>query len=114
MRKLIATLGVCLLIAACTQSQINQAVNTTVADGQFFCAKAEPGGVTAVVALETALGVPVIVTGMTSASVAAACAVIDGIPVSPPANPASAPVVTAPVPPLVPVASTAAPAASPS
>jgi sugar (pentulose or hexulose) kinase len=54
-----------------------------------------------VVALANASGVPVVVTNMAQAWVAAACAVIGGTPVSPPANAVSVPVKAANVPPPV-------------
>lgn len=63
-----------------------------VAEGQLFCAKASATG-PLVVALANAAGAPVIVTGMTAQSVTANCAIISAIPVSPPVNPADAPVV---------------------
>ena len=47
------------------------------------------------VALADAAGVPVSVIGQSSEAVAAACAAIGAIPVSPPADPAGAPVVAA-------------------
>ena len=75
----------------CTAAQ-----QTAVAAGQLFCAKATPEGAL-VVALLDALGVPVIVTNKAASIVAAACAAIDGIPVVPPASPATAPQVAAPV-----------------
>lgn len=87
-----------LALGACTAAQqaaVTTAVNTAVADGQLFCAKATSAG-PLVVAATSALGAPVIVTGMASAAVAAVCAGIDAIPVSPPANPGSAPVVAVP------------------
>jgi len=76
-------------LAACTQTQ------KAVTDGQLFCARATQDG-PLVVALTTALGVPFVVTNKTSTVVADACAAIDAVPVSPPANPATAPVVAAP------------------
>ncbi len=95
------TLGVIVLLAAglslsaCTTAQ-QAATSKAVADGQLFCAKATGAG-PLVVALANADGAPVTVTGAASADVAAACQVIGAIPVSPPANPAAAPVVAASV-----------------
>ncbi len=68
---------------------------TVVVKGQEFCAKATADG-PLVVALLDAFGAPVTVTGLPSSVVAANCNLIGGIVVSPPANPATAPVVTAP------------------
>lgn len=79
-------------LGGCTAAQTNSAV----VDGQLFCARATSAG-PLVVALADATGVPVIVSGMTSSLVAADCAAIDAIPVSPPASPATAPVVAVPV-----------------
>jgi len=67
-----------------------------VAKGQLFCARATADG-PLVEALTDAVGVPVIVTGLAADVVAAACASVGGVPVSPPAAPAQAPVVAAPV-----------------
>lgn len=64
--------------------------------GQLFCAKA--GTVSPLtVALTNAVGIPVIVTGLASSVVAAACQAwaADAVPVTPPAAPV--PVVAAPV-----------------
>jgi hypothetical protein len=68
-----------------------------VADGQLFCAKAMPDA-PLVVALADALGAPVIVTGLAANVVAADCAAIGAIPVSPPPVPAAAPVVAVKLP----------------
>lgn len=72
------------------------ALTTAVVDGQLFCAVA--GGPTGsiVVALADAAGVPLVVTNKAAAAVKAACAVINGIPVSPPSNPTTAPKVASP------------------
>ena len=124
MRNLLFVLPI-LALAACSASQtasVDGWVTKTVVAGQSFCAKATADG-PLVVALADLSGVPVIVTDVASAVVAANCAAIGGIPVSPPANPASAPVVAiAPVvsvpvivPPVVvpaPAPSVAKPAAS--
>ena len=95
-----------LAVAGCTQMQqdaLNQAVAKSptaqriVADGQLFCAKATADG-PMVVAVADMLGAPIIVTGLASDVVAGVCKSINAIPVSPPADPAQAPVVAAPVP----------------
>ena len=84
------------LLDGCSTSQ-TAAFNTTAAnvvkDGQLFCAMETTTG-PLTVALANAAGAPVKVTGQASADVAAACALINAIPVSPPANPAAAPVVS--------------------
>lgn len=95
-----------LAVAGCTQMQqdaLNQAVaksptaQRVVADGQLFCAKETADG-PLVVALVDMLGAPIIVTGLASDVVAGACAKVNAIPVSPPANQAAAPVVSVPIP----------------
>ena len=95
------SLGLGLLsgLAGCTAQQatsVAQAEQNLVVDGQLFCAKATAYG-PLVVALADAAGAPVVVTGAASSVVAAECAAIGAIPVTPPANPATAPVVAAPV-----------------
>jgi hypothetical protein len=84
--------GFAVWLAGCSAAQTQKAV----ADGQLFCAKATATG-PLVVALADASGAPVIVTGLASSVVAADCAIIAGIPVTPPANPAAVPVVAAAV-----------------
>lgn len=64
-----------------------------VAKGALFCAKAQGIDGTITVMLANAAGVPVSVTGQASSDVAAACKLINAIPVVPPANPGAAPVV---------------------
>ena len=95
-----------LSLTGCTalqQSAVNQAVANSptaqrlVADGQLFCAQETAAG-PIVVAVADMLGAPVIVTGLSSDVVAGVCKSINAIPVSPPADPAQAPVVAAPVP----------------
>ena len=68
---------------ACTASQIGQAV----ADGQLFCRAKETTFAMALAAPGTSATVPVIVKGLSSEYVKAACDQIDGIAVVPPANP---------------------------
>ena len=85
------------MIAGCTVAEQQQAKDIgakVVVAGQLFCAKATPTG-PLIVALATAVGVPVVVTGATSESVQIACAVIGGIPVSPPVELTTVPVVAA-------------------
>ncbi len=94
MHALTRCLGAALLLAGCTAAQ----TNTAVRDGQLFCAKATTDG-PLVVAVADAAGAPIIVTGLAAAVVKGDCALIDAIPVTPPANPAAAPVVAVAVPP---------------
>lgn len=89
---LVAALG----LAACSASQ-NSAVDRAVVAGQAFCAKVTALGPLVIALVDTA-GIPITVTGKTAATVAAACALANAIPVSPPANPAQAPVVAVKVP----------------
>lgn len=83
-----------LLMTSCALTPAQKASGVT--PGQLFCAKATAAG-PLVVALTDALGAPIVVTGLASAVVAAACQSIDATPVSPPAAPTAAPVVAAPV-----------------
>ncbi len=88
----IRCLGAALLLAACTPAGCTPAQEQrTVVDGQLFCGVATKSG-PLVVAIVSATGVPVVVTGMASAAVASICAVIAAIPVTPPPVPAAAPV----------------------
>jgi hypothetical protein len=89
------------LLTACTAQQVQTANQKVVVTGQLFCAEQTATG-PLIVALADASGVPVVVTNMAAAWVTAACAAIDAVPVTPPANPAQAPVVAAAVPPPVP------------
>jgi hypothetical protein len=70
-------------------------------DGQLFCADATKNG-PMIVAVENAIGIPVIVTGMESAAVASVCVAWNSlaIPVAPPAaaSPATTPTVAVAIP----------------
>lgn len=84
-------------LSGCSASQMasfSTSSATNVKAGQLYCAEATATG-PLVVALANLNGVPVKVTNQASADVAAACALVNAIPVSPPANPATAPVVAA-------------------
>lgn len=81
------------ILAACSTTTTNSAVTS----GQLFCAKATTDG-PLVVALADAFGAPVVVTGLASAVVAADCAAINAVPVSPPTVPASVPTVSVTLP----------------
>lgn len=81
------------ILAGCAALPFLQAA---VAADQLFCATTYPSGAQAVVALTTDLGVPVHVQGATSKFVHDQCALIGGIPVSPPPVPSAAPIVAAP------------------
>ena len=87
-RHCLAALLATTALAACANPQVQQ----TVVAGQQFCAEATATG-PLVVALVNTAGTPVTVTNKAAADVAAACALIGAIPVSPPANPGAAPVV---------------------
>ena len=80
-------LAVTLAIGGCTNTQVQQAV----VDGQLFCSQATAAG-PLIEAVATTNGVPVSVIGKTKAEVAALCALINAVPVPPPAAPAAAPV----------------------
>lgn len=75
----------------------NSTVASIVAKGGLFCSQEVALGAPLVVALANLSDAPVSVTGMAAADVATACALIGAIPVAPPADPASVPVVVAPV-----------------
>lgn len=89
-----------LAAAGQTLAAVAAANDTTVASlvtkGGLFCQKVTAGA-PLIVALANIYGAPVSVTGMASDDVAMACALVDGIPVAPPADPAAAVVVVAPV-----------------
>lgn len=89
MRVVIVIVLAALMLAGCSAAQ-QQA-------GQLFCAKATATG-PLVVALADAAGAPVIVTGLASDIVAADCAAIQGIPVTPPPTSAPVPVVATTLP----------------
>jgi hypothetical protein len=72
-------IALALAVASCQSPQ----VETTVKQGQLFCAEETATG-PLTVALANALGAPVSVTNQTSTDVAAACALINAIPVVPP------------------------------
>ena len=89
-----------LTAAAVTLADVAVANNTTAATlvtkGGLFCAKATAGA-PLVVALANLYGAPVSVVNQSADAVAAACALVGGVPVAPPADPAAAVVVKAPV-----------------
>lgn len=68
-----------LLSTACTP-----ATQQAIAQGQAVCARAAVLGPPIVTLVEAATGKPWLVTGRTAATVAAACALVQGIPVVPP------------------------------
>ena len=104
---LLAAVAGCALLTACAAGggltpQAASIANAVIADGQLFCAFASGPAAGAVVAVVNAANKSAVtVTGKAEDVVAAACPIINGIkgfPVSPPANPAAAPVVAAKVP----------------
>lgn len=80
-------------LVGCTAAQQQRAV----ADGQLYCATATADG-PLIVALSNSLGVPVLATNVAASVVAANCAALGGIPVSPPLNASQAPVVSVKLP----------------
>ena len=84
--------GTVTLAAAAAAS--NTTVDRLVTAGALFCEKADPL-VPVVFALANAAGAPVSVTAQASEDVAAACAAVQAVPVSPPANAATVPVIPA-------------------
>ena len=100
---LLAAVAGCALLTACAAGggltpQAATIANTVIADGQLFCAFASGPAAGAVVAVVNAADKSAVtVTGKAEDVVAAAaCPIVNGIkgfPVSPPANPATVPVV---------------------
>ena len=98
---LVAVAGCALLIACAAGGgltpQAANIANTIIADGQLFCAFASGPAAGVVVAVVNAADKSAItVTGKAEDVVGAACPIVNGIegfPVSPPANPATVPVV---------------------
>jgi hypothetical protein len=86
--NVLAGMGLVSSLGGCSAA----AMNSLVVDGQLFCAKASSDGAL-VVALANASGAPIIVTGMAAGIVAGDCALIDAIPVTPPTQPQTVPVV---------------------
>jgi hypothetical protein len=74
-------------ITGCTNPQVQQAVT----DGQLFCKQVTATG-SLIKKVATTSGAPVSVIGQSSAQVKAWCALIDAVPVPPPAAPEQAPV----------------------
>jgi hypothetical protein len=79
-------------IVGCTTSQVATA-NKVVASGQLFCAVATDAGPIVSALINAADSSAITVTGKAASYVANVCAIINGIPVVPPPNPATAPVV---------------------
>jgi hypothetical protein len=76
-------------LAGCTTTgQLNSTGTQIVATGQLYCALATANG-PLVVALADQLGAPITVTNKAASDVAAACAIINAIPVTPPAGQAT-------------------------
>ena len=87
--------AICALLAACSPADQQKLANVSadlVKGGAAFCAVATQNG-PLVVALANAAGAPVSVTGQTATAVAAGCALINAIPVAPPASVGAVPVV---------------------
>lgn len=92
--------AVVLSITACSVA------GTTYPAGQLFCAVAQNGGGTLIAAVQSAVGVPIIVTGLESAVVAGVCAKWNAaaVPVAPPASvtPLNTPAIAVPAVTVVP------------
>ena len=86
--------------AVTTLASIAAANNATVAQmvtqGALFCQKAGPANLAAPFVLANASGAPVAVTGQAASAVAAACASLEAIPVSPPTAAGSVAVMSTP------------------
>ena len=108
MKHVIGSLMAVGLLAGCSQqaadnaqTKIQNALNVAYKDGQLFCSVATKNGPMVVgvinaavtVAAPGAAPVALLVTGASASFVAAACASINGIPVSPPAVPTAVPAV---------------------
>jgi hypothetical protein len=78
-------------------AQTNTTADKFVAQGALFCQSPAGSALPAVFVLANLAGAPVAVTGAASTAVAAACALFQAIPTTPPANAAAVPVVVAPV-----------------
>jgi hypothetical protein len=88
MRVFLPGAMLCLALSSCTPGQ----VQSIVATSQLYCGVATSTGPLVVAIVDTS-GRPVSVLGKTAQAVAAICAAVDAIPISPPASAASAPVV---------------------
>ena len=78
--------------------QAKTAAEEGVAAGQLFCSVATADGPIVTAIVDAADAKAVTVTGKAAAFVASVCAVINGIPVSPPAAPNAAPITAVVVP----------------
>ena len=86
------TIALAALLAACTPAQ-DAAIQSYIAKGVLFCQVATGPEAGLVKILANAAGAPVTVINQGSTAVAAGCALIDAIPVSPPPNAPSVPVI---------------------
>ena len=93
----IAALSALVALAACSAQQ-TAAVNSVVVQGQSYCAIATAAGPVVAALINAADSKAVTVTGKAADLVAKTCAIVNGIPVVPPANPAAAPVIAVAVP----------------
>ena len=84
----------CLAVSAC--ANLPATINTVVADGQLFCATVTASGPLVVQIIDATApkgSSAITVTNKAASYVADICRLVNGIPVIPPANPASAPTV---------------------
>jgi hypothetical protein len=79
-------------IAGCTIGQVSTA-QRVVAEGQLVCARATAAGAVLVAAAD-ANGAPIKATGAAQATLAAICAEVQGVAISPPPAGTQVPVVT--------------------
>ena len=98
MKYVLLFLTAALSLAACSPITLApvsaSAVSTVLADSQLFC---QVGPVVVAMAQATGASVaPILAKGASSAYVRAACAVVSGLAVSPPASAGSAPVLVIP------------------
>ena len=100
MRHVAAAGLLAVALAGCVAPSPTNALNTVVADGQLFCGVASAAGPLVVGIVDAANNKAVTVTGQASKWVSNVCALVNGIPVTPPAVPAATPVVAVTVPPV--------------
>lgn len=92
---------IALSATACSTTQVGKVTSilgSAVAEGQLYCQTIGALEPTIVAVADAADSSAIIATGKTAAFVNAVCGVINAVPVSPPANPATAPVVSVKVP----------------
>lgn len=86
MKRFLIIIGAAALLSGCANPQVRQAI----VQGQLFCAQITADG-KLIKKVATTSGVPVSVIGQSQAQVVAWCALINAVPVSPPAAPEQVP-----------------------